>query len=123
MKLFTRLINEGVFIFWNSGSEDATFNLKIRILIGDQKIALLDFKPEKGHHYYSFDRVGSGDYEIELNEYKNDRLCQTEVKNIKIISSVQKSSEDMASIMEVLDSIKFNISRIESNVDIIKKDF
>jgi len=60
MKLFTRLIESGVFIFWSDDENDTIFNLKIRITVGDKKIILVDMNPAVGQNYYSFDRVGSG---------------------------------------------------------------
>ena len=77
MKLFTRLIDSGVFVFWSEEEGDATFNLKIRIAVGDEKITLVDLNPSMGQNYYSFDRVGSGDYEIELNAFRNNVLYHT----------------------------------------------
>ena len=91
MKLYTRLIDSGVFIFWESDEGNTSYTLKVKILNGVNKIELVNLDINKGQNYYSFDRVGSGEYEIELNGYKDERLYQTETKKIKIISSVQKN--------------------------------
>ena len=116
MKLFTRLIDAGVFIFWSLDGEDATVNLKIKISAGDEKITLIDIKPEVGQNCYSLDRVGSGDYEIELNAYKNGVLCQTETKNIKIISSTQKNEENMQTLLGGMGSLKSGMITINDNM-------
>ena len=80
MKLYTRLIDSGAFVFWNSDEGNTHYTLKIRILNGEDKIELVNMDISKGQNYYSFDRLGSGDYEIELNGYMDDRLYQTETK-------------------------------------------
>ena len=122
MKLYTRLIEEGVFIFWNSDEGNTSYNLKIRIAVGDDKVELVHLTMPKGQNYYSFDKIGSGDYEIELNGYKENRIYQTETKKIKIVSSVQKEQEQTDKIMtaisemnEILSSMKSELSFIESN--------
>ena len=120
MKLYTRLIEEGIFIFWNSDEGNTSYNLKIRIAVGDDKVELANFDMPRGQNYYSFDKVGSGDYEIELNGYKENCIYQTETKKIKIVSSVQKEQEQTDKIMtaisemdELLFSIKSKLSFIE----------
>lgn len=116
MKLYTRLVDAGVFIFWSSDGEDTSHNLVIKIVIGSEKITLVDIISTKGQNYFSFDRVGSGDYEISLNAYRNGTLYQTETKNIKLISSVQKSEEFMEKLMINLTEISSNIAQIDSNL-------
>ena len=117
MKLFTRLIDSGVFVFWSEEEGDATFNLKIRIAVGDEKITLVDLNPSMGQNYYSFDRVGSGDYEIELNAFRNNVLYQTETKKVKIISSVQKTEETMETLLNGVTAINTNIYSIGNDVN------
>ena len=110
MKLYTRLIDSGVFVFWGSDEGNTSYNLKIRVLIGDDKIELVNLDMNKGENYYSFDRVGSGDYEIELNGYKDEHLYQTETKKITIISSVQKNEEQT-------DRIIASVQKTEEQTD------
>lgn len=117
MKLFTRLIDSGVFVFWSEEEGDATFNLKIRIAVGDEKITLVDLNPSMGQNYYSFDRVGSGDYEIELNAFRNNVLYQTETKKVKIISSVQKTEETMETLLQGVTTINNNIYSIGTDIN------
>lgn len=101
MKLYTRLIEEGVFIFWSSDEGNTSYNLKIRIAVGDDKVELVNLNIPKGQNYFSFDKIGSGDYEIELNGYKDNRLYQTETKKMKIISSAQKITEITDKLAEI----------------------
>lgn len=115
MKLYTRLIDSGAFIFWESDEGNTSYTLKIRIFNGDHKIELVNLDINKGQNYYSFDRVGSGDYEIELNGYKDDRLYQTETKKIKIISSVQKNTEQTDRIVAYLEDMLDKLSAIDIN--------
>lgn len=117
MKLFTRLIDSGVFIFWSEEEGNATFNLKIRIAVGDEKITLVDMNPSAGQNYYTFDRVGSGEYEIELNAFKNNVLYQTETKKVKVISSVQKNEETMETLLQGVTAINTNIYSIGTDIN------
>ena len=110
MKLYTRLIEEGVFIFWNSDEGNTSYNLKIRIAVGDDKVELLNLNVPKGQNYYSFDKIGSGDYEIELTGYKDNRICQTEIKKIKVVSSAQKITEIIDKLSSLETEIKENIT-------------
>jgi hypothetical protein len=123
MKLYTRLIESGIFIFWSEDEKSATFNLKIRIAVGDKKVTLVDMSPTIGQNYYTFDRVGSGEYEIELNAFENDKLYQTEMKNIKINSPVERAAENfhtllggLAEINENIKNIQFDTSRTKNNI-------
>ena len=124
MKLYTRLIESGAFIFWNEDEKDATFNLRIRILVGDKKVELVNINPTAGQNYYSFDRVGSGEYEIELNAFENNSLYQTEIKNVEISSTVEKNVENfhaligsLAVINENIKNVQFDTSRTNNNID------
>ena len=123
MKLYTRLIESGIFIFWSEDEKNATFNLKIRIAVGDKKVTLVDMSPSFGQNYYTLDRVGSGEYEIELNAFENDKLYQTERKNIKISSPVERAAENfhtllggLAEINENIKNIQFDTSRTKNNI-------
>ena len=116
MKLFTRLINEGVFVFWSTDEGATIFNLKISAIVANEKINIVDVRSKIGENYYSFDRIGSGEYEIMLDAYKGDKLYQTEVKNIKIISSVQKSEENMSKIIDCVSLIKSQLVDIKRSI-------
>ena len=120
MKLYTRLIDSGAFIFWGSDEGNTHYTLKIRILNGEDKIELVNMDINKGQNYYSFGRVGSGDYEVELNGYIDGRLYQTETKNIKIISAVQKSEEQIDKLLACMSNIYDELLSIESNVSILQ---
>ena len=105
MKLYTRLISEGIFIFWSSEKMDSTFNLKIKTVEGNEKITLLDITPEKGKNCYSFDGIGSGDYEIELNGYQNNRLYQTATQKMKFNSSREYMALGLTSMAKAVGAI------------------
>ena len=119
MKLYTRLIDEGVFVFWNSDGDDTTLNLKIRITVGDEKVTLVDYNPIPGQNYYSLNHVGLGDYEVELNGYRGGQLYQTEVKKIQILGSIQKTEEYMSKILEKLTEIARNTCCIDYIEEVI----
>ena len=115
MKLYTRLIDSGAFVFWESDEGNTSYTLKIRILNGNDKIELVNLDIQQGQNYYSFDRVGSGDYEIELNGYRGEHLYQTETKKIKIISSVQKNEEQTDRIIACLTNIFNKLSSVKDD--------
>lgn len=116
MKLYTRLINEGVFIFWNPDEGNTSYKLKIKIVVGDDKIELVNLDTNKGENYYSFNGIGSGDYEIELNGFKDNHLYQTETKKIKIVSSVQKEQEQADKILASITDMSDKLSSIDGNL-------
>jgi hypothetical protein len=116
MKLYTRLINEGVFIFWNPDEGNTSYSLKIKIAVGDDKVELVNLETRKGENYYSFSGIGSGDYEIELNGFKDNRLYQTETKKIKIVSSVQKEQEQADKSLAWMSKMYDKLSSIDDNL-------
>ena len=105
MKLFTRLLDSGMFVFWKTDGDDTSVNLKISLTANGEKITLIDIIPKKGENFYSFDRIGSGDYEIELNGFKNGKLYQTESKAIKFVGTVQRSETNLEMIAQNLRAI------------------
>ena len=105
---------------------DSTFNLKIKTVEGNEKITLLDITPEKGKNCYSFDGIGSGDYEIELNGYQNNRLYQTATQKIKFNSSreyVSTMAMGLASMAKAVGAIYTMTKQIsdmeEQNVNLV----
>ena len=100
MKIYTRLINEGFFAFWNDDKEN-TYNIKVRILVDNQKIVLVNVMLDKGIKYYSMTNIGTGEYEIEVSSYNNSELINSEKKTINLISSVQKQTEILDSITKL----------------------
>ena len=118
MKLYTRLIEEGIFIFWNSDEGNTSYNLKIRIAVGDDKVELVHLAMPKGQNYYSFDKIGSGDYEIELNGYRDNLIYQTETKKAKIVSSVQRLQEQMEKLDSCIEHINYVYQREGLLIDI-----
>lgn len=120
MKLYTRLINEGVFVFWNPDEGNTSYKLKIKIVVGDDKIELVNLDIGKGENYYSFNGIGSGDYEIELNGFKDGSFYQTETKKIKIASSVQKEQEQTEKIMAAISELDNTVALVGSRLSSIE---
>ena len=112
MQLYTRLINEGIFIFWNDENGDE-YNLRISIFNGTNKIKILDTKISRGQYFYTLKNIGSGEYEIELNSYKSEKLIQTEVKKVKLASS----SEETVRILDKLTEVCDKLDNISSTID------
>lgn len=116
MKLYTRLIEEGTFIFWNYDGPDTNLNLKISIIVGEDKVDLVDINPDVGKNYYVFENLGTGDYLIELNAFREDKIYQTETKKIKIKSSTVKSEENFKKLIDELQNINSNLSELLDQV-------
>lgn len=119
MKLYTRLISEGIFIFWSSEKMDSTFNLKIKTVEGNEKITLLDITPEKGKNCYSFNDIGSGDYEIELNGYQNNRLYQTATQKMKFNISREYMTLGLTSLAKAVGAIYTTTKQISDKAEAI----
>ena len=101
---------------------DSTFNLKIKTVEGNEKITLLDITPEKGKNCYSFDGIGSGDYEIELNGYQNNRLYQTATQKMKFNSSreyVSTMAMGLASMAKAVGAIYTTTKQISDTAEAI----
>ena len=122
MKLYTRLIEEGTFIFWSSDGPDTSFNLKISIAVGEDNVVLVNTTPDADKNYYVFDHVGSGEYLIELNAYRGEKLYQTETKSIKIISSTQTAEEHFQALVGELGKLKVYIATVNSNITTVNSN-
>ena len=116
MKLYTRLIDSGTFIYWKADEGDNSYNLKVRIINGNDKIELVNLDVPQGQNYFTFDKIGFGDYEIELNGYRSGKLYQTEVKNIKISSMIQNFQEQTDKIITRLKGIEDYVFYINATV-------
>lgn len=111
MQLFTRLITEGIFIFW-SGENTNDYNLKISIFNGNNKIKILDTNLTKEQCFYTLKNVGSGEYEIELNAYKAEKLIQTEVKKVKLASVAEGTISFLDKLTEIFDKLQSISSKL-----------
>ena len=120
MQLYTRLINEGIFIFWNDENVH-DYNLKISIFNGDKKIKILDTIVSKDQCFYTLKNIGSGEYEIELNSFKDDMLIQTEVKKVKLVSSSEGIVNLLDKLAEIDDKI-FSMSLTLTEVKLALED-
>ena len=112
MELYMRLIEEGVFVFWNDEGEHA-YDLTISIFVGDKKMPIVRKRFEGGERSFSLSKIGAGDYEIELKGYEGDRLFQTEKKKCIIKSTSQQNAE----IIEKLDSIEGSIDDLYDGIN------
>lgn len=117
MELFTRLINEGVFVFWKDENEENQHELKVSLFNGETKVNLIKKIIEDGQNFYSLTNIGAGDYEIELVSIKENKPTQTVVKNIKLTSSTQREVE----LMDKINICAEKINEIGSIIDIIER--
>lgn len=121
MEVYMRLIEEGVFVFWNDESDAHTYDLKISIFVGEKKVPIVHKKFDSSERYFSLTGIGAGDYEIELNGYEDTRLFQTEVKKCNIKSVSQQHAEMMEKVEAVRLAVScLNTSSINTIVSILK---
>lgn len=120
MKLFTRLIDSGVFVFWSSDGDGTSYALKVNIIASGQKVNILSYNPPQGQSFYTLANIGSGDYEFELNGYKDGRLYQTETKTVKYVASAQREEENLQRIEKYLGALYSSLSTIQSDVDMLE---
>ena len=113
MKLFTRLIDSGIFIFWSTDGADTLYRLKINVLTSGLNVNILNFVPPDGQAFYSFGGIGSGDYEIVLDGFKGERLYQTETKLVKFVASAQRAEENLQRLERNLNSLSLDLSSID----------
>ena len=111
MELFTRLIEEGIFIFGSDEENHASYRLSFSINNMDKMINILTVDVENTQHYYSLKNVGAGDYEISLSGIKNGGEANTLTRKVKLSSSSQRSYETM----ERLDAIKGKLEELISD--------
>ena len=111
MELFTRLIEEGIFLFWSDEENHDSYKISFSINNMDKMINILTVDVEKNQHYYSLKNVGSGEYEISLSGIKNGGRANTLTRKVKLSSSSQRSYETM----ERLDAIKDKLEELVSD--------
>ena len=111
MELFTRLIEEGIFIFWSDEENHDSYRLSFSINNMDKMINILTADVENTQHYYSLKNVGAGDYEISLSGIKNGGKATTLTRKVKLSSSSQRNYETM----ERLDAIKGKLEELISD--------
>lgn len=119
MELFTRLINEGVFVFWKDENEENPHELKISLFNGDVKVCLIKKVIDNGQNFYSLTNIGAGDYEIELTSIKENKPTQTVVKKINLTSSIQREVELMDKIQLCADKISLIDSSISEIANLL----
>lgn len=112
MELFTRLINEGIFVFWKDEKDENQHELKVSLFNGENKVNLIKKIVESGQNFYSLTNIGAGDYEIELTSIKENKPAQTVVKKIKLTSSTQREVE----LMDKIDAINSKIEELKVDV-------
>ena len=112
MKLHTRLIPDGMFIFWDAEGEDLSYDLSIYYVVDEEGFLLVNHTPEPGIHCYSFDRIGAGKYLVQLDGYDNGQLMYNDEKLVTVASSMQKTEELMESLIEQMQEIDASLGRL-----------
>ena len=124
MELYTRMIDEGIFVFWED-QDDHQYELSAYIQNKDKKIRLIHTKIEQGRNCYSLTHLGSGNYEVELNVYRDNRLVETVSKKAVLASTSQRATElldKLEAIANRIDAVGYTISSIDiSSLDDLYK--
>lgn len=113
MKIYNRLINEGISCFWEDENESDKYIFKLNIFQNNKKVELLITELPGNIHFYSIDKLGSGDYQIEVSSYKSGKLVETSEKKINLTSTIQK----MAELVESFSELEQSISKIEKIIN------
>ena len=113
MKIYNRLINEGLSCFWEDDKECDKYILKLYIYQNNKKLELLSTEIPNNIHFYSIDKLGSGDYQIEVSSYKEGKLIESSEKKINLTSTIQK----MAELVESFSELEQSISKIEKIIN------
>ena len=117
MELYNRLINEGVFIFWADASKNDNYTIKLYLCMGEKKIELLEEKIPGNRHSCSLDKLGSGEYLIELHAFKNGKLTETLEKKVNLSSSIQK----LAELKEELEEVKNMLTYVHNDTSVLRE--
>ena len=118
MELYNRLINEGVFIFWEDDKKSDSYLLKLYIFQSEKKVELFSEEIPGNRHCFSADKLGSGDYQIELNSFKNGKVIETIEKKVNMSSSIQKLVE----LKDSIESVRSAVNSIDINIDTSSAD-
>ncbi len=112
MKLYNRLINEGIFIFWEDENENSKYILNLFFIMDNKKVKLLTKEMDNQCHYFSIDKIGSGEYLIELNAYVKETLKKTVEKKVNLTSVMQNFSVELQKINESIGSLETEINNV-----------
>lgn len=118
MELYNRLINEGVFVFWNDDAKNDKYVLKIYFVQEGKNIELFSEIIPGNRHCFSADKLGSGNYIVELHAYKGDKLTETVEKKVNLTSTIQK----LAELKDAVEETKNAIEEVKSAVYCINFD-
>lgn len=106
MELFTRLINEGFFAYWNDDKNGDSYVVKLYILNADKKSELFSEEISGNRHCFSADKLGSGEYQIEVSSFIQGQIIDTVSKKVNLLSTAQKLTEAKDAIDGIKDAIE-----------------
>ena len=116
MKLYNRLLMEGIFLFWDDDNECDYYLINAYINQLDKKIKIKEEKIDGKSHCYSFDKIGNGEYFFELTSYKNDKPIEKGDKSINLSSASAQISE----LYQKLEHIDNELQQVSALVTYIR---
>ncbi len=93
MKLYNRLLTEGIFLFWEDDKKNDYYVIDFYVKLQDKNIKIKEERVEGNIRCYSIDKIGGGDYYIELTSYKNDKEIEKDNKTVKLASMSAQINE------------------------------
>ena len=112
MKLYNRLLMEGIFLFWDDDKKCDYYLINIYINNQDKKIKIKEERVEGNTHCYSINNIGNAEYIIEISSYKNGVKVECIEKIINLESFILKLIE----IKDVIEDMNSNIQGINDNI-------
>ena len=116
MKLYNRLLTEGIFLFWEDDKKNDYYVIDFYVKLQDKNIKIKEEKVEGNIRSYSIDKIGGGDYYIELTSYKNDKEIEKDNKPVKLASMSAQINE----LLELTRTIKADDTFIYNAIESIK---
>ena len=116
MKLYNRLLTEGIFLFWEDDKKNDYYVIDFYVKLQDKNIKIKEEKVEGNIRSYSIDKIGGGDYYIELTSYKNDKEIEKDNKAVKLASMSAQINE----LLELTRTIKADDTFIYNAIESIK---
>ena len=119
MKLYNRLLMEGVFLFWDDDNECDYYLINTYINQLDKKIKIKEEKIDGNTHCYSIDKIGNGEYFFELSSYKNDKVLDKVDKTVNL-SSLSAQISELYQKLEQLEKINNELQQVSALVTYIR---
>ncbi len=121
MKLYDRLLMEGIFLFWEDDEKVDYYIIDCYINNLGRNIKIKSEKIEGKLRCYSLDKIGYGEYYVEISSYKNNDKIDFVERKIILESSNVKISEINELFSEFYDKVKITFDYLDQQLESIEK--